>query len=110
MYGIGVHDPRHHLLVGIDVRGRNVFSWSDKINELRCVAARHPFQFPNRHFVRIADDAALGTAKGDVYDGAPPSHPTGQCTYFIQSKIGSITDSSFSGTACNRVLYSETRK
>ena len=45
VHGVGVHDPRHRLLVGVHVRRGNVLLRPDELDQLRRVAARQPLQF-----------------------------------------------------------------
>ena len=59
VHGIGVHDPGHGLLVGIHVGRGNIFFRPDEFDEFRGVAARHAFEFAERHFFGIANDCRL---------------------------------------------------
>ena len=45
VHGVGIHDPRHGLLVGIHVRSGNVFFRTDELDELRGVATSNFFEF-----------------------------------------------------------------
>ena len=107
MHGVGVHDPGHGLLVGVDVRGGNVLLWADKLDQFRGVAAGHAFQLADGHLLGVADHAALGAAERDVDHGALPRHPTGQRANLIQGDVGGIADSALARTARNRVLHPE---
>ena len=110
MHGIGIHDPRHGLLVGIDVGRGHVFFRADELDELRGVAARHALQLTHRHFVRIANHSTLGSAEWNIHDGAFPGHPTSKGANFIEGHIRCITDSAFCRAASNRVLHPEPGK
>ena len=77
VHGVGVHDPGHGLLVGAHVRCGNVFFRSDELDEFGGIAASHAFELTLRHLFGIADDPALGSAEGDIDDGALPGHPGG---------------------------------
>ena len=88
MHGVGVHDPGHDLFVGVDVGSGNIFFGANEIEQFGRVAAGHALQFAHGHRVRIADDAALGTAEGDVHDRALPGHPTGEGADFIEVNVG----------------------
>ena len=107
VHGVGVHHPRHDLFVGIDVGGGNVFFRADEFDQLRGVAPGHALDFAHRHFVGIADHAALGAAEGDVDDRALPGHPAGQRAHFVERDVGSVADAALGGTAGDRVLHPE---
>ena len=57
VHAVGVHDPRHHLLVGVHVRRRHVLLGADGVDDLGDVAAGQRFELAPRHPRRIADDA-----------------------------------------------------
>ena len=97
VHGVGVHHPGHGLLVGVDVGRGNVFFRPDELDQLRGVAAGHALQFALRHLVRIADDAALGAAEGNVDHGALPGHPAGQGAHFVEGDVGRVADAAFRG-------------
>ena len=65
VHGVGVHDPRHDLLVGVDVGRRHVLLGADGVDDLGDVAARERLELAARHAGRIADDAALAAAERD---------------------------------------------
>ena len=48
--------------------------------------------------------AALGSAEGDVDDGALPGHPGGERADFVERDVGSVTDAAFGGSAGDGVL------
>ena len=104
MHGVGVHDPRHGLLVGVHVGSGNIFFRSDEFDEFRGVAASHALEFALRHFLGVADDAALGSAEGDVDDGALPGHPAGEGADFVEGDVGGVADAALGGAACDGVL------
>src|SRR5438552_9200261 len=99
VHGIGVHDPRHRLLVSVHVRRGNIFLGSDEIEQLRRIASRHPFKLAEGHLNWIADDAALGAAKWNVDDGTLPCHPRSQGPHFVEVNVGSETDAALRRTA-----------
>ena len=99
MHGIGVHDPRHRLLISVHVRRGNIFLGPDEVEQLRRIASRHPFKLAEGHLNWIADDAALGAAKWNVDDGTLPCHPRSQGSYFVKVNVGSETDAAFRRTA-----------
>ena len=88
VHGVGVHDPRHGLLVGVHVGRGHILLRPDELDDLRGVPARHALQFALAHLLRVADHAALGAAKGDVHHRAFPRHPTGQRAHFVQGQSG----------------------
>src|SRR5262249_10407366 len=93
-----VHDPGHGLLVGAHVGSGDVALWSEPAGKFGRIAARETLEFAAGHFARVADDAALGAAEGNVDDGALPSHPSSQSAYFIQAHVGGETNSAFAGS------------
>ena len=105
VHGVGVHHPGHGLLVGAHVGCGNVLFRADELHQLGGVAAGHALQFALRHLVRVADDAALGSAEGDVDHGALPGHPTGQRADFVERDVGRVADSAFARAARDGVLH-----
>ena len=110
VHGVGIHHPRHDLFVGIDVRGRNIFFWSDEFNQFGSIAPRHALDFAHRHLVGIANYAALRPAERDVDYGALPGHPTGQGAHFIERDIRRVADAAFCRAARNGVLDTKSGK
>src|SRR5271167_2286390 len=92
VHGIGVHNPGHGLLVGADVRGRNVALGTKPFAEFGGVAASNAFEFVFGKLGRIADDAALGAAEGNVDHGAFPGHPGGEGADFVDGDVGIEAD------------------
>src|SRR5208337_1705158 len=92
VHGIGVHHPGHDLFVGVDVGGGNVFFGADEFDQFRGVAAGHALDLAHRHFVGIADHAALGSAEGNVDHRALPGHPTGERANFVERDVWRITN------------------
>src|SRR5437764_4511907 len=107
VHGIGVHHPGHDLFVGIHVGRGNIFFRADEFDQFSGVAASHAFQFTHRHFVRIANDAALGAAERNIHHGTFPGHPAGQGANLVQGDIGRITNSALGRAACDGVLHTE---
>src|SRR5215212_8865383 len=44
VHGVSVHNPGHGLLVGVHVRSRHVLFWSNEVEQLGGITARHAFQ------------------------------------------------------------------
>ena len=107
VHGVGIHHPGHDLLVGVDVGGGNVFFRPDEFDQFGGVAAGHALDFAHRHFVGIADHAALGAAEGDVDHGALPGHPAGEGADFVERDIGRIADAALCRAARDGVLHAE---
>ena len=107
VHGVGIHHPRHDLLVGVDVGRGNIFFGADEFDQFRGVAARHALDFAHRHFVRIADHAALGSAEWNVDDGALPRHPAGEGANFVERNVGSVADAALGGAARDGMLHAE---
>ena len=110
VHGVGVHDPRHGLLVGVHVRRGNILLRPDELDDLRRVAARHALQLAAAHVLGIADDAALGSAERNVHHRALPGHPTGQRAHFVQRHIGRVADAALARAARDVVLHAEARE
>src|ERR1700722_9460656 len=63
---VGVHDPRHGLLVGAHIGRHDVGLRADEGNHLAGVAAGDPFEFADGALVRVDRDAALAAAVGEI--------------------------------------------
>ena len=105
VHAVGVHHPRHHLLVGVDVGRRHVLLGADRVDDLGDVAARQRFELAARHPRRIADDAALAAAERDVRDGALPRHPGGQRRHLVERHAGVIADAALGRAERDVVLH-----
>ena len=70
----------------------NVLFRTDRVDDLRDVAARQRFDLAPGHLRRVADDAALAAAERDVRHGALPRHPGGQRRHFVERDAGVIAD------------------
>ena len=103
MHGIRIHDPRHHALVGVDVRRRYIRVGAQRFDDARRVAPGHPLELTHRHGRRIAHDATLGAAEGNVHDGAFPGHPRRQRFDLFQGHVQVEPDAAF-GRAARRVV------
>jgi len=45
VHAVGVHDPRHDLIVGVDVRRRHVLLRPDRVDDFGDVAPRQRLEF-----------------------------------------------------------------
>ena len=88
VHGIGVHEPRHDLLVGAHVRRHDVDARADERDHLLHVAARQVLEFAPRERARIDRDAALGAAVGQVGERAFPAHPDRQRRDLAEVDVG----------------------
>ena len=104
VHGVGVHDPGHGLLVGVHVGRGDVFFRADEGDEFGGVAAGHALELALGHVFGVADDATLGSAEGDVDDGALPGHPAGEGADFVERDVGRVADASLGGAAGLGVL------
>src|SRR6202789_3324537 len=104
VHGVAVHDPGHGLLVGVHVGRGDVFFRADELDERGSVAAGHALELALGHVLWVADDAALGSAEGDVDDGALPGHPGGEGADFVERDVGRVADAAFGGAARDGVL------
>ena len=92
VHAVGVHDPRHDLIVGVHVRRRHVLVGADSVDDLGDVAAGQRFEFAARHPRRIADDAALAAAERHVRHGAFPRHPRRERRDFVERHVRVVAD------------------
>ena len=105
VHAVGVHDPRHDLVVGVDVGRRDVLLGADRVDDLGDVAARQRLELAARHPRRVADDAALAAAERHVRDGALPRHPGGQRRDFVERDVGVIADAALGRAERDVVLH-----
>ena len=96
MHRVGVHDPRHGLFAGADVRRWNVALGANPIRQFRGISPRQALHFSARQFARIADDSPLGAAERNVHHRAFPRHPRRQRAHFINRNIRRETNPAFS--------------
>ena len=69
-----------------------------------CDDLGHALELALGHGLRITDDSALGSAEGDVDDGALPGHPGGEGADLVKGDVGGVADATFGGAAGDRVL------
>ena len=105
VHAVGVHDPRHDLVVGVDVGRRDVLLRTDRIDDLGDVAPRQRLELAARHPRRVADDAALAAAERDVRDGALPGHPGRERGHFVEGDVGVVADAALCRTERDVVLH-----
>src|SRR5205085_10460814 len=84
---------------------RDVFFWSNEVEQLGRVTARHAFEFAGRHLLWIADDSALGAAKRHIDHSAFPRHPGGERAYFVERDVRCVADSAFGWPTSEVVLH-----
>src|SRR5206468_4100780 len=92
VHRVGVDDPGHDLLVGVDVGGRHVALGAEQVGEIGRVAAGQALQLAARHLRGVADDAALAAAEGDVDDLALPGHPGRQRLDLLERHVRVVAD------------------
>ena len=107
VHAVGVHHPRHHLLVRVDVRRGDVFFRSDGVDDFGDIAAGQRLQLAARHLRGIADDAALSAAERNVGDGAFPRHPGGQRRHLVKRDAGVVPDAALGGAKRDVVLHAK---
>ena len=105
VHAVGVHHPRHDLIVGVDVGRRHVLFRTDGVDDLGDVAARQRLELAARHPRRIADDAALAAAERDVRDGALPCHPRGERGDFVERHVRVVADAALGRSERDVVLH-----
>src|SRR5205085_4537939 len=101
---IGVHEPRHDLLVRAHVRTHDVGVRADERNHLLHVTARHGLELVPRKFVRIARDAAFRAAIGQIRQRAFPAHPHGERGGFAHRQIRRETRAALGRAECQVML------
>ncbi len=107
---VGVHDPRHRLLVGAQIRRRDVAIGPDEVDDLRGVAPGDPLHLGATQAVGVHADAPLGASEGQSNDGALPGHQHGQRRYLAQVDVGGVPDASLGGTHGEQVLHAVTEE
>ena len=104
VHAVGVHHPRHDLIVGVDVGRGHVLLRPDRVDDLGDVAPRQRLELALRHPRRVADDAALAAAEGDVRDRALPRHPGRERRDLVERDVGVIADAALGRTERDVVL------
>jgi hypothetical protein len=74
-HGIGVHDPRHHLLVGADVGGGNIAVGAEQQRDLAGVASREALELRARQRGGSDPHAALRSSVGEIHHCVLHRHP-----------------------------------
>ena len=105
VHAVGVHDPRHDLIVRVDVRRGDVLLGADGVDDFRNVAARQRLELTAGHARRIADDATLAAAERHVRDRALPRHPGGERRDFVERDVGVIADAALGRAKGDVVLH-----
>ena len=105
VHRIGVGEPRHDLFVGVDVGRRHVLVRTDRVDDLRGVAARQRFELAHRHLGRIADHAALAAAERQLRHGALPRHPRRQRRHLVERDVRVIADAALRRSERDVVLH-----
>src|SRR5579859_527762 len=105
VHGIGIHDPGHHLRVGVDIRRGNIAVRANDDRNFGSIAAGEPFKFRRTHALGVADDAALRAAIGDADDRAFPGHPHRQRLDLVECDLRAIANATFGRTTIDVMLY-----
>src|SRR5678815_1120017 len=103
-----VHDPRHRLFIGVDIRRGYISIWSNDRCDLKSIAARQSLEFAFRKTLRITNYAALPAAIRNADGCTLPGHPRGQCFDLFERDVGVITNAAFCWTTRNVVSVSYT--
>ena len=104
MHAVGVHDPRHQLIIGVDVGRGHILFWTDRIDDLCDIPPRQRLKLASRHPRRIAHDPSLAAAEWDVRDGALPRHPRRERGHLVERHAGLIANAALSRPERNVVL------
>ena len=102
-----VQHPEHVLAVGHDVGRGDVLLVADVHGDLADPAAADQLLLAVAEVVRVADDAALAAAQGDVDHGRLPGHPHGQGPDGVDGLVGVEADAALAGAAGVAVLAAE---
>src|SRR5258705_11700129 len=92
MHGVGIHDPGHNLLVGVDVRTGHIFFRTQDLHQFRSVPSAVALQFTLGHLVWTANHPTSCAAERDVYQGPFPGHPPRECTRLVKGQGGAVTN------------------
>ena len=97
VHAVGIHDPRHDLLVRVHVRRRDVPVRAERVEQIRSVTPRNFFQFDAGQLCHVAPDRALGSPERNIHDRTLPRHPGSEGLDLVQRDVGSIPDSPLRG-------------
>ena len=104
VHRVRVHHPGHDLAVGVHVGRGDVALRADDDADLAGVAARHALELLHRQLLRIAADAALGAAVGQVHRGALDRHPGRQRHHLLERHVGVVAHAALARAARQVVL------
>jgi hypothetical protein len=105
---VGVHHPRHRLLVGPHVRRGNVEVGADHQDDLGGVAAGEVLALLKRELPRVAAHPALGTAVRQTHQRALPGHQHGQGGDFAQAHLGVVAEATLRRSKDRIMVYAVT--
>src|SRR5262245_26169816 len=91
-HGVSVHDPGHRLLVGAEIRRRNVEIRTDEEDDLGRVAPRQGLSLPEGQRPGVTADAPLGPAVGQAHERALPAHQHGQGRHLAQTDVEVVAE------------------
>ena len=106
--GILVHDPGHHVGIGVHIGRWNVESRSDDFFDLFDKAARDGMQLAFAEIRGIAVDTPFGAAERDVDDRRLPGHQIRQGGGMLFVNRGMIAETALHRSAGPIVLNSVT--
>ena len=101
---VGVHHPRHGLLIGPHIGSGDVLVGADQGDQLRGVAPGQTLELSFRVGPWIDLDTALRAAVGQVEKSALPRHPHGQRPDLVKVHVGGVSDSSLRRASRDVVL------
>jgi hypothetical protein len=102
-----ISHPRHDLRGGVNIGGRDVDLQAQDAPHLPDIGPAQALQLARRHFLRVANDAALPAAKRDVHDGRLPGHPGRQGPDGVDGLVGVVADAALRRPARVVVLDAE---
>src|SRR5258707_7224713 len=75
MRRIGVHKPRHHLLIGSHIWTHYIRTWTDERYHFLHVPARQAFELAHGELPWFSSDSPFCAAIGQACDRTLPAHP-----------------------------------
>ena len=103
--GILIHDPRHHLGVGVYIRSGHVRVGADHLVQAIHILARNGLQFPHGKLPGVAGDAALAPTEWDVDHRRFPGHQGCEGLHLFRVYRGVVAQPAFHGAARVVVLH-----
>ena len=92
LHRVGVHHPRHRLLVRRHVGRGDVLLRPDHRQQVRREAARQALDLARRHLARVAANASLRPSVREPQERALPGHPDGERGALAERHLRVVAD------------------